>query len=363
MFKKHPLTAVISLLAVLILMFDFLGPIRVFSAYENRYLTQRPALSWHDIVDGKWMLTYEEYINDQFMLRDGWISLKSLSERFLMKKENNGILFGKDGYLFEKLLVLNEQTSLNLRYLAEFEKLVNAPLTSVIIPNSYAILPHNLPKGTPLLDQLSLIEQWDKSLNLLRVDAQLKDNVSKQLYYRNDHHWTLEGAYVAYVVLCERWNINPLPLESFSIEYTPDFLGTYYAKAKPSQVIPDRLGLIDPKIHSYIIGNKTFPSIIDRDRLSTHDKYGAFLHGNIGLSTVIINETESPNRLLVIKDSYANSLIPFLMAHFDEIVIVDLRHFSGSLSAVMQSESYDQILFIQNFANFISDAHLAKLRY
>lgn len=363
MFKKHPLTAVISLLAVLILMFDFLGPIRVFSAYENRYLTQRPSLVWQDIVDGKWMLTYEEYINDQFMLRDGWISLKSLSERFLMKKENNGILFGKEGYLFEKLLVLNEQTSLNLRYLAEFEKLVNVPLTSMIIPNSYAILPHYLPKGAPLLDQLSLIEQWDKSLNLLRVDSQLKDNVSKQLYYRNDHHWTLEGAYAAYMVLCEQWSINPLPFDSFSIEYTPDFLGTYYAKAKPSQVIPDRLGFIDPKIHSYIIGNKTFTSIIDRDRLSTHDKYGAFLHGNIGLSTVIVNETESPYRLLVIKDSYANSLIPFLTAHFDEIVIVDLRHFSGSLSAVMQSESFDQILFIQNFANFTSDAHLAKLRY
>ncbi|MDP3305635.1 MAG: DHHW family protein [Erysipelotrichaceae bacterium] len=363
MFKKHPLTAVISLLAVLILMFDFLGPTRVFSTYENRYLTQRPSLKWEDIVDGKWMLTYEEFINDQFMFRDGWISLKSLSERILMKKENNGILFGKEGYLFEKLLELNEQTSLNLRYLAEFEKLVTAPLTSMIIPNSYAILPQYLPKGSPLLDQLLLIEKWDRSLNLLRIESQLLNNNQNQLYYKNDHHWTLEGAYVAYTMLCEQWNIQPLPYESFSIEYTPDFLGTYYAKAKPSKIIPDRLAFIDPKIQAYRIGDQTFSSIIDRTKLSTHDKYGAFLHGNIGLSTVIVNETEKPTRLLVIKDSYANSLIPFLVSHFDEVVIVDLRHFSGSLSTVMQTNSFDQILFIQNFSNFISDAHLAKLRY
>lgn len=363
MFKKHPLTAVISLLAVLILTVDFLGPIRVFSAYENRYLTQRPSFHWEDIVDGKWMLTYEEFINDQFMSRDSWISLKSLSERFLMKKENNGIIFGDEGYLLEKLLELNEQTSLNLRYLAEFEKLVNAPLTSMIIPNSYAILPQYVPSGAPLLDQLSLIEQWNTTLNLLRIDAQLKENISKQLYYKNDHHWTLEGAYIAYTVLCEQWDIRPLPYESFSIEYMPDFLGTYYAKAKPSQVIPDRLAFIDPKIHAYRIGDQSFPSIIDRTKLSTHDKYGAFLHGNVGLSTIVVNETENPSRLLVIKDSYANSLIPFLIEHFDEIVIVDLRHFSGSLSTVMESDSFDRILFIQNFSNFISDAHLAKLRY
>jgi hypothetical protein len=363
MFKKQPLTAMIACLAVVILMLDFLGPIRVFSAYENRYLTQRPSFKWDDIVDGKWMLTYEEFINDQFMLRDEWISLKSLSERFLMKKENNGIVFGDDGYLFEKLMGLNDQTLLNLRYLAEFAELVNAPLTSMIIPNSYAILPHYLPKGVPLLDQLSLIEKWDEKLDLLLIDAQLKANVSKQLYYRNDHHWTLEGAYVTYTVLCEKWNLTPLPFASFSVEYAPDFLGTYYAKAKPPQVNPDRLGFIDPVIDSYIIGNQSFPSLIDRSKLSTHDKYGAFLYGNIGLSTVVVNEKEDPSRLLVIKDSYANSMIPFLTAHFDEIVIVDLRHFSGSLSAIMKSETFDQILFMQNFSNFISDAHLAKLRY
>jgi hypothetical protein len=309
------------------------------------------------------MITYEEYINDQFMLRDEWITLKSLSERFLMKKENNGIIFGKDGYLFEKLLGLSEQTTLNLKYLSEFESLVKAPLTSMIVPNSYAILSDYLPKGVPLLDQISWLEQWDQQLNLFRIEEQLKNQIDQSLYYKNDHHWTLKGAYVAYAALCEKWQITPFSFESFSAETVDGFLGTYYAKAKPSSVIADRLTLIDPKIISYKVGDKSFSTLIDRNKLSTHDKYGAFLFGNIGYSTVIVNETEQPNRLLVIKDSYANSLIPFLTAHFDEIVIVDLRHFSGSLSGIMNSTAFDQILFIQNFSNFISDPHLAKLRY
>lgn len=363
MYKRQPLTAMFSLLVAAILLFDFLGPIKVFSAFENRYLTQRPALRWEDVVNGRWMLTYEEYINDQFMLRDEWITLKSLSERFLMKKENNGIVFGKDGYLFEKLLGLSEQTTLNLKYLSEFESLVNAPLTSMIVPSSYAILKDYLPKGVPLLDQISWLEQWDQQLNLLRIEKRLSDQADQALYYKNDHHWTLEGAYIAYTALCEQWGITPNPYESFSIETVDGFLGTYYAKAKPSDAMADRLSLIDPKIISYSVGEQSFPSLIDRNKLSTHDKYGAFLHGNIGYSTVIVNETEQPNRLLVIKDSYANSLIPFLTAHFDEIVIVDLRHFSGSLSGIMNSIAFNHILFIQNFSNFIFDPHLAKLRY
>ena len=363
MVKKQPLSAMFSLLVAAILLFDFLGPIKVFSAFENRYLTQRPVLRREDVVNGRWMLTYEEYINDQFMLRDEWITLKSLSERFLMKKENNGIVFGKDGYLFEKLLGLSEQTTLNLRYLSEFESLVNAPLTSMIVPNSYAILTDYLPKGIPLLDQISWLEQWDQQLNLLRVEERFKDQADQSLYYKNDHHWTLKGAYIAYTALCEQWGITPNPYESFSIETVDGFLGTYYAKAKPSSVVADRLSLIDPKIISYKVGDQSFPSLIDRNKLSSHDKYGAFLHGNIGYSTVIVNEPDPPNRLLVIKDSYANRLIPFLTAHFDEIVIVDLRHFSGSLSGITNSTAFDQILFLQNFSNFISDPHLAKLRY
>jgi hypothetical protein len=247
--------------------------------------------------------------------------------------------------------------------LAEFEKLVKAPLTSVIIPNSYAILPHFFLKGVPLLDQVDLIKNGMRNAWIYFDRCTFVGKQSKRYTIENDHHWTLEGAYIAYTALCEQWKLTPLPYESFSIEYQSDFLGTYYAKAKPSVVIADRLEFIDPNIHSYIIGDKTFSSIIDRTKLSTHDKYGAFLHGNIGLSTVTINQTENPSRLLVIKDSYANSLIPFFTAHFDEIVIVDLRHFSGSLSAIMKSTTFNQVLFIQNFSNFISDAHLAKLRY
>lgn len=75
-----------------------------------------------------------------------------------------------------------------------------------------------------------------------------------------------------------------------------------------------------------------------------------------------MREAANPQHLIVIKDSYANSLIPFMTAHFDRITVIDLRTFNGSLQALL-AQGADQILYLQNFHQFADDLNVAKLRY
>ena len=83
-------------------------PDRSFSEAENRMLQQKPRLTWDNLISGKFSLAAEKYLDDQFVFRDLWVSVKSAAELVLQKKDNNGVYFGKDGYLLQKPAALNE---------------------------------------------------------------------------------------------------------------------------------------------------------------------------------------------------------------------------------------------------------------
>ena len=122
---------------------------------ENRPLKTRPKLEWRVLMKGEYDERFDSYINDQFVGRDGWITLKSCVESLLGKTENNGVIYGKDGYLFVKLDRLDEERYQdNLRYTKEFFELYpELPVTFAITPNAYMILEDKVPYGVPLIDQ------------------------------------------------------------------------------------------------------------------------------------------------------------------------------------------------------------------
>jgi len=322
-----------------------------------------PVLSIDQIIKNQFSLQYEKFINDQFVGRDYWISIKSNIERLMLKKENNGIYFGKDGFLFEKMIVPSVQLSTNQRYLNEFLAKYPHQDISLIIPlSSYMIYSDKLPKHAPYFNQEEWLKQNMGQWPLVEIGQRLSQS-SQQVYYRNDHHWTLQGAYIAYCALMAEYGLEALPLENFNVQFTDNFLGTYYAKGKPLNPTFEPIQWINPRILSYTFANKTVDSLIDFSKLESFDKYSAFLHGNHGFASIKVNDTENPNRILVIKDSFANSLIPFLTAHFDEIDVLDLRGYSGSIQAIIENNEYSKILFVHSFSQFSTDTSIAKLRY
>ena len=97
--------------------------------------------------------------------------------------------------------------------------------------------------------------------------------------------------------------------------------------------------------------------LYDLEKLEVYDKYAAFLHGNNGLSRV---EGDGEGSILVVKDSYANSLVPFLTANYAAVDVVDLRNYNYGLDALIEANGYDAILLLYSFDSFKADPYLYR---
>jgi hypothetical protein len=90
------------------------------------------------------------------------------------------------------------------------------------------------------------------------------------------------------------------------------------------------------------------------------DKYTVFFNGNHPLIKISTNGSPN-NKLLVIKDSYANSLIPFLTQNYDEIYVVDPRYYSDNLKALIDSNNIKNILILYNVNTFFEDSSINNI--
>ena len=150
---RYPVVLVFFLFLFGYTLFDLTQTDREYSEFENKYLAQKPPFTMKAFLNNEWTQDYEEYINDQFVLRDDWITLKSVCESMLLKIENNGIAYGEDGYMFEKFTTLSgdqrAQYDRNLGYAMTFlNNHQNDNVTFAIIPNAYAIMPEKLQVGS-----------------------------------------------------------------------------------------------------------------------------------------------------------------------------------------------------------------------
>ncbi|MEG2290961.1 MAG: hypothetical protein RSC24_13385, partial [Clostridium sp.] len=158
--KKNPLIYIFLIIIFSLSILDIIIPDKKFSELENRNLRGKVSLTIKSFLDGSFSKKYEEYVNDQFIGRDYWINLKSRSEYVLGKLENNNIIYGKDGYLFEKFTLLDEnRLKVNTDAINTFIKSVNKKVSLMIVPNSYEIYNEKVPKGAPIVKQEEFINE------------------------------------------------------------------------------------------------------------------------------------------------------------------------------------------------------------
>lgn len=379
---KRPLIWLFALFILGFTLWDLLLPPREFSDMENRMLQQKPALTLKSLMAGgeqAYSRKYEKYINDQFVLRDGWISLKSRAESLLAKIENNNVAYGRDGYLFEKVFSVDEENlASNIQYMKEFlDKYPDLPVTFSIIPNAYAILTDKTPPGFSAVsvDQNQRIEELydhmraaDPDLKLLPLSQILSAHREEAIYYRTDHHWTTYGAYLAYGEYVRSLGMEPVDYQSLERHEVKDFYGTFDAKAKRAGTQPDTIVWYDIPCRVEV-NQEPVESLNDLSRFEVRDKYSGLMHGNKAL-TVLYSQCNqyrregNISRVLVVKDSYGNSFAPYLCYNFDEVYVVDLRYL-GKFSAVLTDMdlSFDDVLILYNFMNFVTDTNIPKLRY
>ncbi len=362
---KYPVLTVFFTIIAFVSVFDIVMPSRDFSEMENRKLRKAPAFSFSALISGNFTDNYEKYQSDQFILRDRWITLKSVAETILLKTENNGVAYGKDGYMFErKTDVDDSRWERNLSYLESFvNSLETGHAVMGIVPSSYQVLKNKLPAGFTALDEESYIDKAYERMSKSRAEAfdilsLFYNHSDDYIYYRTDHHWTYEGAYIAACAYLEKTG-RIIPERNILTERN-DFLGTYYSKTKKVFAKADTLQLHRVDGIELTVNGIRKEGLHDMDQFLKRDAYAAMLWGNNALTTVR-NDSAPKGKLLVIKDSYANSFVPFLCESFSEIDIVDLRYIAGKLKDNVDLDSYDEILVLYSFSNISSDTNMDKL--
>lgn len=159
---------------------------------------------------------------------------------------------------------------------------------------------------------------------------------------------------------------RPLELNDFLIEQAcDDFYGTLYAKSGHRFVQPDAIELFEPNKKlscrvEYVQEKRTAGSFYATEHLQKKDKYAVFLDGNHPLIRITA-QNDTGRKLLVVKDSYANTLVPFLANHYEEIHMIDLRHYNAPLAPYIEQYGLSEILFLYNSLSFGEDPSLRKL--
>ncbi len=348
-------------------------PPRAYSENENRYLAQMPVFSASNLFKGSYTEDFESYITDQFAFRDTWVGIKTLSEQALQKKDSGGVYFAKDRYLIEMFDTVDQnQFQRNLEHVAQFTQRMEETrqifVTTMLVPTASAVYRDKLPPFAPEVDQDALYEQAAAALpRMVDVRAVFSSHLDEYLYYRTDHHWTTLGCYYAYAHWRAETGMQAKPADWYQQQVLSDrFFGTTYSKASSYTAQPDTILAFTPGdgnsfTVSYNNGERETDTLYERGFLSKKDKYSVFLNGNQPL-TKITSQNKNGKKLLLIKDSYANAFAPFAANDFEEVFLVDLRHYKSSVSTLISEQGITDVLILYNMKGFASDTNLYQLK-
>lgn len=360
----------IAIFAVLI----WLLPHESFSADENRTLAEFPAFSLEALTNGDYTADIGSFYTDQFPARRFFVGLKSVCELGQLKMQNNSVIPAKGGRLVKRLEYESlDAAEKNLSAINDFCDILNSKnidVTTVIAPRStdiFADFIHPI-YGRDRTDAVwSIIKEMKPDALSLADTLKNAENSGGYVWYRTDHHWTVDGAYIAYTELADALGYTPFPFEYFKpTVVSREFYGTTWSSSGMPWTAPDEMKFYrfegDTK---YVVQNMMTGAVTegfyDTEKLSEKDKYSAFLGGNQAYIKVYEPSLEKP-KLLIIKDSFAHSIAPFLALHY-ELHIVDLRYYTESSAKLALSLDTDNILILVGADTLATATDLTLLRY
>ena len=359
---------------------SMLLPDKDFLPLENRYPQKPPKLSAENLSDGKFMEEAEDYVSDHIVGRDFWVAAKAWSERLSGKKENEGVYFGKQDTLINRVdtpawedtpaqqgVPAKQGLSTRLGYLDTLVGNMSVSVYFGLIPSAAEIWRDRLPAGAPTADERAVIDQLYFSTGASTIDmyGALEAHSEEDLYYRTDHHWTSLGAFYGANAILEAMGLKPLELDSYQkTTVTDQFYGTSFSTSGVRWLPPDSIDTYVPddgvKVTAYPKGSPEEGSLYVDSKLEVKDKYAYFLGGNQPLC-VIETEHTGASRVLIVRDSYSDSLAPFLTERFSEIHLFDLRYNMTSVQSYVEEHDIDAVLVLYSFSNFASDDKLFLL--
>ena len=331
--KRH--TLVILLLWAVLTAFAWFAPKKAMSDSERRPLAQFPEVSVSTITDGSFMKKFESFTLDQFPLRDGFRTVKSLFHQYVLRqKDNNGIYLYK-GYAAEQEHQLNPD-SVN-HALERFNHIYDKYLTGsrvhmAVVPDKGYYLAEYA--GQLSMDYGRLFSMMEEGMPWAQ-HIDLTGSLAEGDYYRTDTHWRQEHLLNAAGVICEAMGVTAPKAE----DYTPKalerpFYGVYYGQAalpmEPESMYLMQSSLLDAStVYDHETGKTG--AVYDLSKLDSRDLYDMYLSGARALLTIENPHGQAEKELIVFRDSFGSSMVPLLVQDYAKVTLVDTRYISSDL--------------------------------
>lgn len=359
------------LILFLFLIINIIVPNKEKSVQENRMLATKPKFRLSSLISGDYDEKFEAYMDDQFVGRDMWRKLKVTVDRICGSRLENGVYIGRNGQLLEQIEVADENhLAANIKAIKSFSESQKKILVRMmLVPDAANVLNHSLPALAKPEDQTQMFSMVRKdlgdSVEWIDVSTELNKHKTEKIYYKTDHHWTTLGAFYAFQAAAPSLGIEgDLSGKYVSYAVSDSFNGMLASKSGVNLGEKEQIDIYVPTeedtdlIVDYVDEGKRSTSLYDSSKLKEKDQYTVFLGGNSSLLDIRTVST-STKRLLLVKDSFANSFIPFLTPYYREIVVVDPRYYSGTINDLMDSYRISEVLFLYSGNTFFKDNNIS----
>lgn len=346
----------------------FLLPARRFSENENRYLQEFPTkITVKKIMDGSFIEKFSDYASDHVPLRDTWVHMKAALERASGRRENAGVLLGKEDTLF--MIQKDPPADLYERNLKAVNKLADncsVPVYFGLIPTAASVWKDRVPGGAITADEdyyIDLMNQGSKA-SVLDVSGVLKEHAGEYIFYRTDHHWTSLGALYGTNLILEKLGLETIDPASLNWTRVSDsFYGTSWSRSGAFWIPPDEIYTCAPEegieFTSWITGSPKISTVYHPEMLEKKDQYSYFLGGEQGLA-VMKTDHEGP-RVLLIRDSYSDSLSPILAMRCSEVHMFDMRYNKMSVMDYIKENGIDCCIILYGFETYFTGSDIVLI--
>ena len=342
------------------------------SETENRELAKLSRITAEKLYNGDTAKELGTYMTDHFAGRSKWLSAKTAMQTELSESIVNGVYVG-----MERLLDVEAShrapISVNADIFSRYAENYDGTVYFAAIPASSGVYGDTLPA---YIDNRSDSQQISEFYDFLdsdirKIDAynilkMLKDNY---IYYRNDTKWTSYGAYCVYKTVVKKLGFQPISYDKYAIEHvTDEFRGNLYNRTLSKKPEADIIDIYEYPEGAEVItcvctrsdGSKFEGSLYDRSRLDSGDMYSIYLGESVPCMK-IYTSANTDKKLLVIKDSYADCFIPFLVQHYSEIAVISPEDMKGCISDHININDYGQTLFLFGIENLGDRKNLEKI--
>ena len=367
-----PGIAAFCLILLLVPLYWLFGPEKTFSPSERRYLAERPDITKQDVQSWTFDQDAESFLADHLPLRDMLAGIYAYFTLLTGRQVSGEVWMDREGYLLSAPFEA-DQADLDKRMtrLNRFADTVQLPVTILIIPGHgwvrRAFLPPELGKLYKDPEITEKIRSALQSPGLSMPDTlALFDREGQGWFYRTDHHWTADGARAAADLFLLHRGMSPLSGHTFIRSAYKGYTGSTRSRSALWLTPADTLETDDPGVPlSVTFQDKegVYDSLFFKEHLASYDFYPLFLDGNHSVTEIDRQGGEKTGRvLMLVKDSFGNSLAPLLVPFFDRIVMVDPRYCRKSISGLCEECGATEVLFCYSLERFCTDLNLLLLK-